>query len=133
MHVVRGLRQALVLLVVCSAAALAVAWLWWVLQGGGFQAKVGMVLLILAACLALSGGNVLTRSGTAETNALLGTGPEHEDPSTGSALTGVGIFLFVSVPLFLAGGLLYGVRLRYRQSAPARPHPCEGERRLFFS
>jgi hypothetical protein len=108
MYVLRGLRQALILLVGCSAVGLAVAWLWWVLQGGGFQAKIGMVMLILGACLALSGGNVLTRSGTAETNALLGSGPEHEDPSTGSALTGVGIFLFVALPLFLLGGVLYG-------------------------
>jgi hypothetical protein len=39
---------------------------------------------------------------------LMGSGPDHENPSTGGALTGVGIFLFVSLPLFVAGGLLYG-------------------------
>ena len=108
MHVVRGLRQALLLIVACGLAALAVAGLWWWLQDGGFRAKFGMSMLIIAACLALSGGNVLTRSGTAGTNALLGTGPENEDPTTGSALTGVGICLLVAVPLFLLGGVLYG-------------------------
>jgi hypothetical protein len=108
MHVVRGLRQALVLLAGCGLAALAVGWLWWVLQDGGLRAKVGMAMLIIAACMALTGGNVLTRSGTADTNALLGTGPEHEDAPTSGVLTGVGIFLFVAVPLFLAGGVLYG-------------------------
>jgi hypothetical protein len=108
MYVLRGLRQALILVVVCSSAALAVGWLWWVLQDGGFRAKVGMAMLIIAACMALSGGNVLTRSGTAETNALLGAAPEHEDAPTSGVLTGVGIFLFVALPLFVAGGVLYG-------------------------
>ena len=108
MHVVRGLRQALLLIVACGLAALAVAGLWWWLQDGGLPGQVRDVDADLAACLALSGGNVLTRSGTAGTNALLGTGPENEDPTTGSALTGVGIFLFVAVPLFLLGGVLYG-------------------------
>jgi hypothetical protein len=108
MYVVRGLLHALVLLAGCSVAALAAGGLWWVLQDGGLRAKVGMAMLIIAACMAVSGGNVLTRSGTAETNALLGTGPEHEDAPTNGALTGVGIFLFVAVPLFVAGGVLYG-------------------------
>jgi hypothetical protein len=108
MHVVRGLRQALLLLVGCGVVALAAGWLWGVLQDGGFRAKVGMAMLIIAACMALTGGNVLTRSGTAETNALLGTAPEHEDAPTGGVLTGVGIFVFVALPLFVAGGVLYG-------------------------
>jgi uncharacterized membrane protein len=108
MHVVRGLRQAVVLIAACGVAALAAGGLWWVLQGGGFRSKVGMAMLIIAACMALAGGNVLTRSGTAETNAVLGSGPENADPPTAGVLTGVGIFLFVAVPLFIAGGVLYG-------------------------
>ena len=108
MHIVRGLRQALLLICLCLLAALAVAGLWWAVQDGGFRAKLGIVLLVLAGLMALTGNNALNRSGTAEMRVLLGSGPDHEDPPTGGALTGVGIFLFVSLPLFLAGGLLYG-------------------------
>jgi hypothetical protein len=108
MDVVRGLRQALVL--VCGAVLLALAagGLWWVLQDGGFRVKVAVALLVVAGLIALTGGNALNRSGTAEMRVLLGTGPDHEEPTTGTGLTGVGIFLFVSLPLFVAGGLLYG-------------------------
>ena len=35
-------------------------------------------------------------------------GPESGDPSAGEGLTGLGMFLFVSLPLLVAGGLLYG-------------------------
>lgn len=107
MHVVRGLRQALVLLCGCAMVALAGSGLWWVLQGGGFRAKFGIALLVVAGLLALTGGNAFSRSGTLEMNALMGMGPDHEDPSTGAGLTGVGIFLFVALPLFVIGGLLY--------------------------
>ena len=77
-------------------------------RAGGFRAKFAIVLLVVAGLLALTGGNAFSRSGTLEINALMGTGPDHEDPSTGTGLTGVGIFLFVSLPLFVIGGLLYG-------------------------
>jgi hypothetical protein len=35
-------------------------------------------------------------------------GGDFREPATGGALTAVGIFLFVSVPLFLVGAFLYG-------------------------
>jgi hypothetical protein len=70
--------------------------------------KVAIALLVIAGLLAISGGNALNRTGIAETRVLLGSGPDHEDPTSGGALTNVGIFLFVAVPLFVAGGLLYG-------------------------
>jgi hypothetical protein len=108
MHVARGLRQALLLIGGCVLAALAAAGIWWVVQDGGFRVKLAIALLIAAAAMALTGNNVLNRSGTAEMRVLMGSGPDHEDPPTIGALTGVGIFLFVSLPLFLAGGLLYG-------------------------
>jgi hypothetical protein len=108
MHVARGLRQALILLCGSALAALGAGALWWALQDGGFRAKVAVALLIIAGLIALTGGNALNRSGTAEMRVLLGTGPDHEDPTTGAGLTGVGIFLFVSLPLFVTGGLLYG-------------------------
>jgi hypothetical protein len=39
--VVRGLRQALVMLIFSAAAALVAAGLWSAVQGGGFRAKAG--------------------------------------------------------------------------------------------
>jgi hypothetical protein len=107
-HVVRGLRQALLLLCVCLLVASAAAGIWWAVQDGAFRVKLGIVLLVVAGLMALTGNNALNRSGTAEIRALMGSGPDHEDPSTGGALTGVGIFLFVSLPLFVLGGVLYG-------------------------
>jgi hypothetical protein len=79
-----------------------------VLQDGGFRVKAAVALLVIAGLIALTGGNALNRSGTAEMRVLLGTGPDHEEPATGAGLTSVGVFLFVSLPLFVAGGLLYG-------------------------
>jgi hypothetical protein len=106
MYVARGLRQAFLL--ICASGGVAVAGLWWALQDGGFRVKVAIALLVIAGLLAISGGNALNRTGIAETRVLLGSGPDHEDPTSGGALTNVGIFLFVAVPLFVAGGLLYG-------------------------
>jgi len=108
MYVARGLRQAFLLICASLGVALAVAGIWWALQHGGFRVKVAIVLLVIAGLIAISGGNALNRTGTAESRVLLGTGPDHEDPTSGGALTNVGIFLFVAVPLFVAGGLLYG-------------------------
>jgi hypothetical protein len=107
-HVIRGLRQALLLICGCLLVALAAAGIWWAVQDGGFRVKLGVVLLVIATVMALTGSNALNRTGTAEMRVLMGSGPDHEDPPTNGALTGVGIFLFVSLPLFVAGGLLYG-------------------------
>ena len=104
----RGLRQAFVLLSVATVVSLAAAGLWWLLQDGGFRVKVAVALMIVGALVALTGSNALNRSGTADMRVLMGSGPDHEEPATRGALTGVGIFLFVSLPLVVAGGLLYG-------------------------
>ena len=108
MHVARGLRQAFLLICGSALVAVAAATLWWALQDGGFRVKVAIALLVVAGLIALTGSNALNRSGTADMRVLLGAGPDHEDPTTGAALTGVGIFLFVSLPLFVVGGLLSG-------------------------
>jgi hypothetical protein len=108
MHVVQGLRQALVLIVALAVLACAVAGVWTAVAGGGFRVKVAIALLAIAVVISVTGNGVLTRSGTAEMNALLGRGPDHEEPAAGGRLTGVGVFLFVGVPLFVAGGLLFG-------------------------
>ena len=106
--VVRGLRQALVMLLLSAVAALLVAGLWRALQGGGFRPKVGIALLIIAGLISLTGGTAFSRAADYEERAFLGMGAGRDEPYTGEGLTGLGIFLFVPLPLFLAGGVLYG-------------------------
>ena len=96
-------------MLICSAAAaLVTAGLWSTVQGGGFRSKLGIALMAIAGLLSLTGGTALSRAATLETRAFLGMGPDLEEPATGEGLTAVGIFLFVSLPLFIVGGLLFG-------------------------
>jgi hypothetical protein len=108
MHVVRGLRQALLMVLGAAVLGLVGAGLWTVWQGGEFRRALALALVILAGVLAFTGGTVLSRGETNDINAFLGRGPDREEPRTGDSLTAVGVFLFVSVPLFVIGGLLYG-------------------------
>ncbi|MGY1664331.1 hypothetical protein [Geodermatophilus sp. SYSU D00696] len=104
--VVRGLRQALVVLLATTGMALAVAGLWSALQGSGFLRTLAVTLMVAAGALGLSSGAVFTRAHGYEH----GHGPILDDHgSEGGVLTGVGVFLFVSLPLFAAGALLFGV------------------------
>jgi hypothetical protein len=91
-----------------AVVAVVAGGVWFALQGGGFRVKVAIVLIVVAGVLSVTGGTVLSRAGTSDVRAFLGQGPDREEPDTGEGLTGVGIFLFVSLPLFLAGGLLFG-------------------------
>ena len=106
--VVRGLQQALVMLIFSAAAALAVAGLWWALQGGGFRSKVGIASMVIAGVISLTGGTAFSRAADYEERAFLSMGADRDEPYTGEGLTGLGIFLFVSLPLFISGGALYG-------------------------
>ena len=106
--VVRGLRQALVMLIFSAAAGLVAAGLWSAVQGGGFRAKAGIALMAIAGLISLTGGTALSGAATLETRAFLGMGPDVEEPATGGGLTALGVFLFVSRPLFIVGGLLFG-------------------------
>jgi hypothetical protein len=63
--------------------------------------------VLVAGLLAVTSGSVLARSQSSEVRALLGRAPDDEEMPTGDALTGVGVFLFVSVPLVVAAGFLY--------------------------
>jgi hypothetical protein len=108
--VIRGLRQALVMLLLSSVVALVVAGLWFALQGGEFRPKVAITLLVIAGLISLTGGTALSRAVTNDARAFLGMGPDLEEPDTGDGLTGLGFFLFVSLPLFIAGGALFGSR-----------------------
>ena len=97
MHVNRGLRQALILLFFSVVVALVAAGLWLVLQDGGFRVSFAGALIIIAGLLSLTGGTMLSRDDTSnEVRAFLGEGPDREEPYTGEALTGLGIF-FVRV------------------------------------
>ncbi len=97
------------MLLVSAVAALVVAGLWSALQGGGFRSKVGIALMVIAGLISLTGGTAFSRAADYEERAfILGAGADRDEPYTSEGLTGLGIFLFVSLPLFLAGGVLYG-------------------------
>ena len=96
------------MLLYSAVAALVAGGLWWALQGGGLRPKVGIALLIIAGLISLTGGSAFSRAADYEARAFLGMGADRDEPYTGEGLTGLGIFLFVSLPLFLAGGVLYG-------------------------
>jgi hypothetical protein len=96
------------MLAAAGAVALALAGGWTALEGGEFWTATGLVLMVVAALLSLTGSNMLSRSGSAGDLAMMGRPPENEDPDSGSGLAPIGVFLFVSVPLFVVGGLLYG-------------------------
>ena len=81
MYVVRGLRQALIMIVGAVLLALVVAGIWTVWQGGDFRRTLSLTLLVLAGLLAVTGSNVLARGETNDINAFLGRGPDREDPS----------------------------------------------------
>ena len=96
------------MVLVSAGVALVAGGVWFALQGGGFRVKVALALLIVAAVIGVTGGTVLSRASTDRERAFLGMGPDREEPDTGEGLTGVGVFLFVSLPLFVIGGVLYG-------------------------
>jgi hypothetical protein len=64
--------------------------------------------MVIGGVLSLGGSSVFSRAETNDVRAFLGQGPDRDEPGTGESLTGVGVFLFVSLPLFAAGLLLYG-------------------------
>jgi hypothetical protein len=96
------------MLAAAGGAAAALAALWLLVADGGFRTTFAFILMLIGGVLSVTGSNILSRSGGAEERAMMGLAPENEDPDSGSALAPVGVFLFVSVPLFVVGGLLYG-------------------------
>ena len=96
------------MLAVAVVVGLVAAALWVLIKGGGFRVPFAVALMAMGALLALSGGSAISRAGSMDTFAFLGQGPEHEDALSGAGLTNVGIFLFVALPLLLAGLALFG-------------------------
>jgi hypothetical protein len=107
-YALRGLRQAGMMIAGAAAVAFAVAVLAVVVWRGDLRAVFGITLMVIAALLAVTGGNALSRAVGADGRAMMGLPPENEDPASGPALAPFGVFLFVCVPLFVLGGLLYG-------------------------
>ncbi len=91
-------------LVVALAVAVLVAVAW----EGDLRTTFGMTLLVLAGLISLTGSSILSRGADADVQAMTGRAPDKEDSYSGAALAPVGVFLFVAVPLFVIGGLLYG-------------------------
>lgn len=104
----RGLRQAAGWLVGTVGVALVAAGAWTAVTGNGFRPHLGLAMMVIAGLVALTGGNAISRAGSMDAMAFLGRGPENADPDSGEGLTGIGVFLFVSLPLFALGTLIYG-------------------------
>ena len=108
-HVIRGLRQAFLLVLLSAGIALVAAGLWSVVRDDGFRVPFAVALMVIGGLIAVTGGTELSRGATTDARAFLGIGgPDREEPASGEGLTAIGVFLFVAVPLFAAGALLYG-------------------------
>ncbi|MFI0793343.1 hypothetical protein ACH4OY_11685 [Micromonospora rubida] len=103
MTVVRGLREALVLFVIALVAVAVAVGVWTVVGGGDFVFRFGVALIVVGTLLGLTGDLTLSRIGMLPARAMFGLAPEREDAGGGRVLTGVGIFLFVSLPLMVVG------------------------------
>ncbi|MFG1866517.1 hypothetical protein [Micromonospora arborensis] len=106
MTVVRGLREALLLLVIAVAVVTSAAGVWVWVAGGEYTVRLGMGLMVVGALLGVTGDLTLSRIGMMGARATFGSAPEREAASGGRVLTGVGIFLFVGLPLIVLGVLL---------------------------
>jgi hypothetical protein len=105
----RGLRQAAVFLGASAVGAAAGAGVWTALNGGSYRVALAVALMIVGGLTGFSGGAVATRAGTIDTWAFLGMGPDRPaEDHAGEGLTTLGVFLFVSLPLFVVGLVLFG-------------------------
>ncbi|SNS09227.1 hypothetical protein SAMN04488107_1316 [Geodermatophilus saharensis] len=105
MVVLRGLGQALLLVLAGVALGCAAAGVWVAVAGGGFGSRLGISLLVIAGLSTVTGGTLLSRPETSTARAFLGLGPERDadQPAGPSALGPVGVFLFVTLPLAALG------------------------------
>ncbi|MEV5632611.1 hypothetical protein [Micromonospora tulbaghiae] len=104
--VVRGLREALVLFLIAAVVIAAAVGLWVAVGGGDFTHRLGVAFMIVGAVIGMTDDLTLSRIGMLPARSTFGLAPEREDGGGGRVLTGVGIFLFVSVPLIVVGALL---------------------------
>lgn len=106
MTVLRGLREALVLFVIAVVVVAAAAAVWVALAGGEFTSRFGLAAVVAGGLLGVTGDLTLSRIGMLDARAVFGLPPERETGGGGWVLTGVGIFLFVGLPLVVVGVLL---------------------------
>ena len=91
-----------------GVGAAAGAAVWTAFSGGGYRVALAVACMVAAALVGLGGTGMSTRSGTRDTWAFLGMGPERAEEMDGEGLTSFGVFLFVSLPLFVVGLVLFG-------------------------
>lgn len=89
-----------------TAVAAALAGVCLALTERSYLPTSGLILMVLGAVVALTGGHDASRYGVLHMRAFLGSGPERQETAEG--VTALGMFLFVSLPLILIGSLLYG-------------------------
>ncbi|WFE40578.1 hypothetical protein [Micromonospora sp. WMMD998] len=104
--VLRGLREALVLLLIAAVVIAAVVGIWVAIDGGGFVHRLGVAFMLVGGLVGMTGDLTLSRIGMLPARSAFGLAPERQDGGGGRVLTGVGIFLFVGVPLIVVGVLL---------------------------
>ncbi|MFF5054982.1 hypothetical protein ACFY1S_17550 [Micromonospora sp. NPDC000663] len=106
MTVLRGLREAFVLFVIAVLVVAVAAALWVAVAGGDFANRLGIALIVVGALSGVTGDLTLSRIGMLDARSAFGVAPEREEAGGARVLTGVGIFLFVGLPLILVGVLL---------------------------
>lgn len=106
MTVLKGLREALVLLVIALVVVAIAAGVWVAISGGAFVTRFGIALVVVGALLGVTGDLTLSRVGMLGARSVFGLAPERETGAGGRVLTGVGIFLFVGLPLVVLGIML---------------------------
>ena len=103
MTVVRGLREALLLFGIALVLVAVAAAIWVAVDGGDYTGRFGIALMVVGALFGVTGDLTLSRIGMMGARATFGAAPEREEAGGGRVLTGVGIFLFVGLPLILVG------------------------------
>ncbi|GAA3755957.1 hypothetical protein [Micromonospora maritima] len=104
--VVRGLREALVLFVIAAVVIAVAVGIWVAVAGGDFVHRLGASFILAGLLIGVTGDLTLSRIGMLDARSAFGLPPERDDGGGGRVLTGIGVFLFVSVPLIVAGALL---------------------------
>jgi hypothetical protein len=106
MTVLRGLREAALLFVVIGAVVALATMIWVAVDGGDYVARLGIGLVVAGGLIGMTGDLTLSRISMLGARATFGAAPERETAGGGRVLTGVGIFLFVGLPLMVVGVLL---------------------------
>ncbi|MGC4799027.1 MULTISPECIES: hypothetical protein [Micromonospora] len=106
MTIVRGLREALLLFVIAGVLVAVAAGIWVAVAGGEYTTRLGIALIVVGGLLGVTGDLTMSRIGMLGPRAIFGAAGERETAGGGRVLTGVGIFLFVGLPLIVVGVLL---------------------------